>query len=44
MKVNIGTDIEKKKYDYCIIDNDGKVLGRGVYFNKPMLQQNLSAR
>ena len=35
MKVNIGTDIGKKKCDYCIIDSERKILDRGVYLNKP---------
>ena len=35
MKVNVGMDIGKKKCDYCLIGNKGKVLSRGEYLNKP---------
>ena len=33
MKISIGIDISKKKCDYCVVNNRGKVLDRGQYFN-----------
>lgn len=33
MKIRIGIDISKKKYDYCVINGRGKVLERGQYLN-----------